>query len=132
MCLKFTEKMTNILSNLIKYTSKAQFSLKYFPQTQYWLSFRVGDRDLTEVLNPAEIAGSAVLEVMLSLSLLLQPLIFPSPPATVDSNGPQKVIPGARLLLGLMGILGEVGQLAEPSGVTTTEGMATLRSDRPR
>ncbi|KAG7216599.1 hypothetical protein INR49_023308 [Caranx melampygus] len=47
--------------------------------------------------------------------------------------GPQKVIPGARLLLlGLMGRWGEVGQLAGPRGVTTTDGIATLRSGRPR
>lgn len=49
---------------------------------------------------------------------------FPS-----SSNGPQKVIPGARLLLlGLMGVLGEVGQLDGPSGVTSTLGMAALLS----
>lgn len=116
-----------------KHTSKAQFFQHYYPQTQYWPSFRVGvgDLDLTEVLNPV-VRGSGLLEVLLSLSLLLQPLIFLSPPAKSASNGPQKVIPGARLLWGLVGTLGEVGQLAEPSGVTITEGIATLRSGLPR
>ena len=91
----------------------------------------VGDLDLTELLNPA--ATAAPLQVASSFSLLLRPLIFPPPPAPSDSIGPQKVIPGARLLLlGLMGTLGEVGQLLGPSEVTITEGIATLCSARPR
>lgn len=54
-------------------------------------------------------------------------MTFPS-----SSNGPQNVIPGARLLLlGLMGVRGDVGQLEGPSGVTTTLGITALLSAPP-
>lgn len=137
MCLRWhvctLESTHNIIYTLhTKNTPlRHSFSLNYFCQTQYWssLRFRVGDFGLAEILNPAVTAGSTLQPVTSFVSLLLSLPIFPS---LSGSNGPQKVIPGARLLLlGLMGTLGEVGQLLWPSGVTTTEGIVTLRSGWP-